>query len=219
MLVLNRCFLQVNVFTQQLGLMCLLSLFLSLLTKLLRVYSWAVIPPRITAKLAHAGLIAILNVIDCQTVSVILKSVKSRFNIVILTSWKWRDIVTWTIFPFLQSVYTLLIQFNDRREIYSKVYIESEHKATFHFAVRYDAFIKKGIIQIIYWCFIGSTTLLVRKYYIPEGSSYLVTWNSLYMNRFFFQWLSDKVLYLKKTYIWVLAIFWDVPRCIHIKMC
>lgn len=108
--------------------------------------------------MAHAGLIAILNVIDCQTVSVILKSVKSRFNIVILTSWKWRDIGTWTINFFFPPVYTLLIQFNDRREIYSKVYMESEHKATFHSAVRCDAFIKKGIIQIIYWYFIGSTT-------------------------------------------------------------
>lgn len=97
--------------------------------------------------------------------------------------------------------------------------MESEHKATFHFAVRYDDFIKKGIIQIIYWYFIGSTTLMVRKYYIPESSSYLVTWNSLYMNRLFFNDCQTKFCIKKKTYIWVLAIFWDVPRCIHIKMC
>ena len=84
--VLNQYFLQVTVFTQQIGFMCLLSLFLSLLTKLLRVYSWAVTPPSTAAKLAHAGLIAILNVIDCQTISVILKSIKTAFNIVISSS-------------------------------------------------------------------------------------------------------------------------------------
>ena len=61
---------------------------ISLLTKLLRVYSWAVTPSSTAAKLAHAGLIAILNVIDCQTNSMIFKSVKTAFNIVISSSGK-----------------------------------------------------------------------------------------------------------------------------------
>ena len=55
MLVLNQYFLQVNVFTQRLGLMCLPSLLLGLFTKLLRVCSRAVTPPSTAAKLAHAG--------------------------------------------------------------------------------------------------------------------------------------------------------------------
>ena len=154
MLVLNQYFLQVSVFTQWIGFMCLLSLFLSLLTKLLRVYSWAVTPPSMAAKLAHAGLIVILNVIDCQTISVILKSVKTAFNIVISSSWKWMDVVTWTINFFFPPVHSLLIGFNDRIEIYTKMHIESEFKATFHLAVRYDIFIK--IIKIIH--FIQSAT-------------------------------------------------------------